>query len=321
MVSDKNAATSAAKPRSNTIRGQRSAKGLPETPPSRVIIRSIEPAVDGGRFPAKRVAGEPVTVTATAFADGHDHLRVELLWREAKGGSWNRAPMSPGFNDTWTAEFVPTSAGNWEFTVEGYIDRYGTWVAGLAKLVAANRATPPELLDGSAQLLAASERADDPAERAALEGTASAIASASLGDALAAAQALEMLAVKWQDRGVIARPATSLPLLVEQPRAGNGAWYELFPRSAGEPGSHGTLRDVQARLPEIAAMGFDVLYLPPIHPIGTSHRKGPNNTLTPAPGDPGSPWAIGSKDGGHTAIHPELGTLEDFAALVASAAE
>ena len=321
MTSKEKAAPVAAKRRASTSRAKRVAQNLPPSLPSRVVIRSVEPSVDGGRFAAKRVIGESTTVTAVAFADGHDHLAVELLWRKTGEAEWNRTPMTAGFNDLWSADFVPSAAGPWEFCVEAYIDRYDTWLSGLEKLLAASRVTESELLDGSAQLHAAAERCDSPAERAALEDAAGVVAAAAPADAFAAAQSVHVEAQKWQDRGVIASSGAPIALLVERERAGNGAWYELFPRSTGQPGSHGTLRDVQRMLPDIAAMGFDVLYLPPIHPIGSAHRKGPNNTLTPADGDPGSPWAIGSAEGGHTEIHPELGTLDDFAALVASASE
>ncbi len=308
-------------PRSRTVAARQQPHALPAALPSRVVIQSVEPAVDSGRYPAKHTLGEPLRVTAIAFADGHDHILVDLLWRNAGASAWRRTPMQPLVNDHFAAEFSPSTLGTWQFTVEGHMDRYGTWLAAMRKLFAADRVTPVDLQEGAALLLAASERADAPGDRAALEGASHAVATSQPANALEAALAVESLMRKWQDRGAVARYPVHLEITVERERARHGAWYELFPRSLGQPGEHGMLRDVESRLPGIAAMGFDVLYLPPISPIGTSHRKGPNNSLTPAPGDPGSPWAIGSKDGGHTAIHPELGTLDDFLSLVNAAHE
>ena len=292
--------------------------------PSRVIIESVEPQIDGGAFPIKRVQGEEVDVSANVFVEGHDLLRVLLLSRQAGDTTWRETPMTATGNDRWEGQFRVAEQGWYEYTVQAWVDSFGTWVREIDKKGEAKQDLASELLEGAVFLKQAASRATDAQEAAwllqrakDLEGDGDQFSRRRLGmDPELTARIL-----RWADRteGAIHEPL--LRVRVERERARYGAWYEMFPRSASNvPGKHGTFKDVEERLPYIAGMGFDVLYLPPIHPIGRSFRKGPNNTLTPGPNDPGSPWAIGSEEGGHTAIHPELGTIEDFDHLVAAAA-
>ncbi|QDV36775.1 alpha-1,4-glucan--maltose-1-phosphate maltosyltransferase [Tautonia plasticadhaerens] len=289
--------------------------------PSRIIIEGVSPQVDGGRFPIKRVEGETIVVGADVFAEGHDVIRAVL--RHSSGdGPWVEVPMTPLGNDRWEAGFTVDRIGRYSYTVEAWIDRFSTWRDEVSKKSGAGQDIASELLEGAEIVRQAADRAEGHAVRW-LSERAEAIAGG--GDqadrtSLALDPQLADLMEQYPDRrgGNTVEPA--FEVVVDPLYARFGAWYEMFPRSASlEPGRHGTFRDVEARLPYIAGMGFDILYLPPIHPVGRSFRKGPNNTLTPGPGDPGSPWAIGATEGGHKDIHPELGTIEDFDRLVESA--
>jgi starch synthase (maltosyl-transferring) len=294
---------------------------LPARVPSRVVIEGVEPEVDGGQFPVKRTAGEEVVVGADVFADGHDQLSAVLRYRRPPAGEWAEVPMRELGNDRWSASFTVTDIGRYEYTVQAWVDRFASWRKGLAKKVAAGQDVGPDLLEGAELVRDAARRAAggdadwlrQQADTLAHSGDQNARVQLALDEALAAVMA------RHPDRGPGATYDRKLSVLVERERARFGAWYELFPRSTGEAGRHGTFRDVERRLPYVAGMGFDVLYLPPIHPVGRSFRKGPNNTLTPGPDDPGSPWAIGGEEGGHAAVHPQLGTLADFDRLVEAA--
>jgi len=300
------------------------AREIVARPPSRVIIEDVTPQVDGGRFAAKRAVGEAVDVGATIFAEGHDLLSARIRWRRTGEPGWHDVPMDALGNDAWTARFVVETLGRYEFTVEAWIDRFGSWRHGFARKVEAGQDVASELLEGAALVRAAATRAGGAdgtrlAERADVLGGTD-VQPARVDAALAAE--LQATMARHPDRDGAAVLAQPLAVEVEVGRAAFGAWYECFPRSMSpDPARAGTLRDLADRLDYVAGMGFDVLYLPPIHPIGTSYRKGRNNTLVPEPGDPGSPWAIGSSDGGHTAVHPDLGTLADFDALVTRARE
>jgi starch synthase (maltosyl-transferring) len=292
--------------------------------PSRVVVEAVSPEVDGGRFPAKRTVGEKVVVEADVYAEGHDTLTAMLRWRPESSAEWTELPMEPLGNDRWRGSFTPSALEPHRYTVEGWVDGFRTWRAGLAKKVAAQQVEEVDLLVGTELIEAAAGRAQaDQAVRlraaaAALRGgePIGARARLALDDELA------LLVARHPDRSEPGRLGRELVIDVERERARFGAWYELFPRSAAqEPGRHGTLRDVAARLPYVAGMGFDVLYLPPVHPVGRSHRKGRGNASAAGPGDVGSPWAIGGPEGGHTALHPELGTMDDFRRLVARAHE
>jgi starch synthase (maltosyl-transferring) len=288
----------------------------------RVVVEAVRPQVDGGRFPIKRVPGERVTVTADVFADGHDELGAVVLYRKVGDPEWCEAPMTPVTNDRWQAAFAVESIGGYEYTVEGWIDRFATWRRDLIKKVDAGQDVASELIEGSDLIAEAAARAQAHAQE--LTRIAKQVADAATPSAervaLSRSEELRQWMAATPDRQTATRLDRVLGVLVERERARFGSWYEMFPRSAGrDPHRSATFDDAAARLPYIAGMGFDVLYLPPVHPIGRSFRKGPNNTLTPGPGDPGSPWAIGSEEGGHMAIEPGLGTLDDFDRFVEAA--
>ncbi len=286
----------------------------------RAVIEAISPQVDGGRFAIKRVVGEAVTVEADAFADGHDAVSVMLL-HGPEGEPWTETAMEPLGNDRWRASFGVDRLGRYGYGIEAWTDAWRTWRGDLEKRLAAGQDVTVDVLIGAALVDAAAARADGP-DRAELEARAAELRGPS--DATARAHgaldlALDALMSRHADRSNATR-SDALAVVVDPVRARFSTWYELFPRStAREPGRHGTFRDVIERLPYVAGMGFDVLYLPPIHPIGRRFRKGPNNVTTASEHDPGVPWAIGGPEGGHTAIHPQLGTLDDFRDLVREA--
>jgi starch synthase (maltosyl-transferring) len=323
-ASSRQTGTTARLERARAPRRRARAGEPPPTPPARVVIEDVQPAVDDGRYPAKRVAGDTVVVEADVFADGHDVLAAEVLHRPEREPRWTEAPMEALTNDRWRGAFVVEELGRHVFTVRGWVDEFATWRRGLEKKAAAGQDVSAELLAGAALVSAAAKRARG-AEAKRLAAAAAALAAErpvaerverALDPVLAA------LVARHPDRSRAATYERELPIVVDRARARFSAWYEMFPRSAASAdGRHGTFRDVEALLPQVAEMGFDVLYLPPIHPIGLSHRKGPNNRPRAEPGDPGSPWAIGAADGGHKAIHAELGTLDDFRRLVKRAGE
>jgi starch synthase (maltosyl-transferring) len=289
----------------------------------RVVVENLQPDVDDGRFSIKRTRGEPVTVTADVFADGHDLVAGVLKYRHER--DWTEIPLTPGDNDSWAATFIVTELGEYEYTIEAWIDRFGTWLRGLVAKAGAGQDVASDLLEGAEIIQqAASTRLGD-------DRTDDDLRLLEIADLLRSTQPQPVRVTAARDpelrRLMDARPdrsasttAPPLRVIVDPERARFSAWYEMFPRSCtSDPSRGATLREAEARLPAIADMGFDVLYLPPVHPIGTTHRKGRNNALAAEPGDPGSPWAIGSADGGHTAIDPGLGTLDDFDRFVAAA--
>jgi len=281
----------------------------------RVVIENVRPEVDGGRFPVKRVVGEAVVVEADVFGDGHDAVACVLRHQGPGDTAWREQPMAPLGNDRWRASFQVSELGVYRYTVEGWSDRFLTWRRDLARrLEAPDQDLAPELEIGARLLEAAAQRADRTDAAQLTAWVADLRAPGDLADRAATALDPDLLAVasRWPDRSLATRFQRELPVRVERP-------YELFPRSTGVAGRHGTFADCEKRLPDIAEMGFDVLYLPPIHPIGRSYRKGPNNSLVAAADDVGSPWAIGAKEGGHTEILPALGTMQDFQRLVAAA--
>jgi starch synthase (maltosyl-transferring) len=286
----------------------------------RVVIEAAAPEVDGGRFPIKRAVGESVAVEADVFADGHDVLACVFRYRHRSSDAWTEAPMRPLVNDRWRGEFTVTALGTYAYTLEAWVDRFATWSRQYAKRVEAGQDVKAELEVGARLVDAAAGRASG-ADAARLIAHAAALRAGTKQAASALAGDLGELMSRHADRSPSTAYQRELEVVVEPIRARVGAWYELFPRSAGAPGRHGTFRDVETRLPYIAGMGFDVLYLPPIHPIGSTHRKGANNSDKPVPGGPGSPWAIGSAQGGHKAIDPALGTFEDFQHLLRAAGE
>lgn len=289
------------------------------------MIESIDPEIDAGRFPCKRIAGDTLDVTAAIFTDGHDLLTAVLRHRRAGAENWNETRMQPLGNDRWHARFVVEEIGRYEYGIVAWRDEFGTWRQGLSRKVDAGLEVHSELLEGAAIVAAAAARSTDRDDARTLEKAANRLAAGgdpALRLETALSVALSDTMDRHPDRVAEAHGARVLAVEVERERAGFGAWYEFFPRScAPQPGRHGTFADARARLRHAAAMGFDVVYLPPIHPIGTTFRKGPNNAPVSAAGDPGSPWAIGAADGGHCAVHTELGSLADFDRFVAEARE
>ncbi len=291
-----------------------------------IVIEGVGPKVDDGRYPIKRVVGESLTVRADIFKEGHDVLAAVVRWQQRVPPSsvWREAPMRPLGNDAWATEVPLTTVGRVAFTVEAWPDAYRTWVSELERKVAVGRDVASELLEGAALLEAAADRAQriSAPDADALRRAAARVRQSPQPEAVEVARSsgLVEVAARHPDRSIANRLERALEVIVDRPKAQFSAWYELFPRSAArDPRRHGTFRDCEALLPEIAEMGFDVLYLPPIHPIGLTARKGKNNALKAGPDDVGSPWAIGSREGGHTSIHPQLGTFEDFQRLLRKA--
>ena len=303
---------------------------LPRQARPRITIENVAPSVDAGRFPVKRAAGETVWVEADVFADGHDAVFALLLHRRAGEPHWRSVPMAMLGNDRFAAEFPVVELGRHEYTVAAWVDRMASWRRDLAAKHSAGEDVAVDLEIGArlVRAAAAHARAALGAERdvCRLEECADRLAAtdAGIAERIALAESAELLeaAQRHPDPGQVLRLDPPLAVTVERARARYSTWYEIFPRStARNPGAHGTLADCAARLEDIAAMGFDVVYLPPIHPIGRTNRKGPNGRARAAPGDPGSPWAIGGEAGGHKAVHPSLGTLEDLRRLMARAAD
>jgi starch synthase (maltosyl-transferring) len=281
----------------------------------RFLIEDVFPSVDAGRFPIKRIVGEPVEVWADIFRDGHDVIAADLLWRRERDAKWRRIAMRHRDNDRWCASFTPTEPGRHLYVIEAWMDEYATWRRGLLLKREAGQDVDLELREGRALLDEIKPRSRS--GKAAIAQAQESFDEGRDADALLSAE-LADAAAEGQIRSDLTRSAV-FPLVADRPLARFSAWYEIFPRSqSAVAGRHGTFDDVIGRLPEIAALGFNVLYLTPIHPIGRINRNGKNNSLSAGPDDPGSPYAIGGAEGGHDAIHPELGTLEDFHRLVAA---
>ncbi len=286
----------------------------------RVVIEDVWPEIDGGRHPVKRVVGDVLEVWADIFCDGHEGLAASVCYREARGRKWREAPMESVDNDRWRGSFTVDRNTRYVYTIEAWRDRFATWREDFLKKREAGQDLVLELVEGRELVRDAASRAPR-AFGVMVEKLDSAADNAQLEALLLGAGLLERMRHDGP-RSNATRYRHELEVIVDRPRARFSAWYEMFPRSAANDANrHGTFDDVIARLPYVRELGFDVLYLPPIHPIGATHRKGRNNALEAAPDDPGSPWAIGSAEGGHTAIHPQLGTPDDFRRLVAAAAE
>ncbi|MBI2835553.1 MAG: alpha-1,4-glucan--maltose-1-phosphate maltosyltransferase [Acidobacteria bacterium] len=310
-------------------------------PPPRVTIEGVAPEIDGGRFDVKRTVGEDVIVEADIFADGHERLAAVLRSRyvgasddDGQAEPWCEIFMDELGNDRWRARFRVDRLGRYEYSIQAWVDRFASWRDFLSKKIHAGADVELELADGAALLRETATRMTRES------GTADAVADAtpvgewlceraaaltragnqSARSAVALDPRLAIVMRRHDDRPASVHYATTLRVTVDRDRARFGSWYEMFPRSAGpDPSRSATFDEAAGRLPDIASMGFDVVYLPPVHPIGRTFRKGPNNALEAAPGDPGSPWAIGSDEGGHTSIEPGLGTLEDFDRFVDAA--
>lgn len=291
-----------------------------------LVIENVSPLLDAGRHPVKRTIGDIVRVGADIVKDGHDLVSGQVVYRGPGDAADTQVPLAYEYEpDRWFASFTVDKLGTWRFSVEAWPDPYRSWVSDLKKRIAAGQDITPELLEGAALVAkAAKSRSGELAQRLTQASKLLSNASSGVAARLELAYSETLLAdmqgpLVPEDR---VRFEHASEVLVERELARFSAWYELFPRSqAKEPGRHGTFADVEERFPELAALGFDVVYLPPIHPIGETHRKGRNNARTASPGDVGSPWAIGSSDGGHDAIHPELGTIQDFDQMVRTASD
>ncbi|HVE98423.1 MAG TPA: alpha-1,4-glucan--maltose-1-phosphate maltosyltransferase [Mycobacteriales bacterium] len=299
----------------------------------RIAITEVRPQVSCGRWPARAVVGETFPVQATVFREGHDLIGAAVLLRAPEsgkgGGKARRIPMRALGNDRYGADVTVDAPGRWTFAIEAYADPIATWQHGIELKHAAGQNVALELEEGArlfeAALSGVPKGVRTAPYRAAFEHVVKSLrgADADVDSALrdAASPDVRDALVRYPLRRLVT-VSDKLSVAVDRPRALYGAWYEMFPRSEGAAdGRSGTFRTAMRRLDAIAEMGFDVVYLPPIHPIGTAYRKGPNNSLESGPDDPGSPWAIGSADGGHDAVHPDLGTIEDFDAFVARAGE
>ncbi len=286
----------------------------------RIVIGNVLPSVDDGSFAAKAIVNRPTVLSANVFIDGHDEVRAEALIRRKGEKPWNTLKLSPAGNDVWSVSFTPRELGIYQFQVQGWVSHFATWQKGLQKKYEAEQDIQVEIQKGIqlAEGAAGAARKPNPillewVRR--LQGAPPGEGQVTVALEPGIAEAME----KCVNKAAITVSEKVYELMVEPREAEYSTWYELFPRSAARvPGMHGTFEDVKNLLPRISNMGFDVLYLPPIHPIGTVKRKGRNNSLEAAEGDPGSPWAIGNKQGGHKAIHPALGTLKDFKSLVSA---
>lgn len=293
---------------------------FPITGRSRVIIENIKPAIDGGRHPIKRTVGERVDVEADLFADGHVCLSAVVKYRRSNCSEWVEEPMTRQVNDRWRAQFTATESGLFVYTIEAWVDRFKSWREDMLKKIAARQVVENDLLTGAQLIRESSRRAGgsigERLDRWANEIVAAGI-KAEIPGQLALDESLGNLVLLHAERLFASSPVDHFHIIVDRERARFSTWYEMFPRCASpRAGEHGTFNDCAAQLPRIAGMGFDVLYFPPIHPIGRSFRKGKNNNPDCQPGDPGSPWAIGAAEGGHKDIHPQLGSLKDFHNLI-----
>jgi starch synthase (maltosyl-transferring) len=289
----------------------------------RCVIESVEPQIEGGRFPIKRTVGEAVVVEADIFVDGHDLLDAVVLYRHAEDEVWREAWLQSRLNDRWRGEFRVERCGSYRYTLQAWVDHFASWRRDFLKRQAAGQDLGLPLQSGACLVVEAARRARGEAARQLRDW------AGRLGEendlqqraVWALDSGLLELMRRHADRSMAITYEPELRVSVDRTLARFSAWYELFPRSTGaQPHQHGSFRDCAERLDYVAAMGFDILYLPPIHPIGLSQRKGPNNRLDASPEDPGSPWAIGAADGGHTETHRELGDLEDFRYLREQAA-
>ena len=311
---------------------------------SRVVIEHVSPELDGGRFPIKAIPGDVLAIEADIFADGHDYLTANLLYRHSDEADWTQTAMALLVNDRWGASFIAERQGHYVYTIEAWVDHPASWQHEVHLKVADGQRITSELLAGATYVDGMVERAgggkavegpkgkwkkkttpvaETPDVKALREMAALFRDENRYDEAVSIAESdqFTFYADRYPERNHVTRYGRELAVEVDRARAGFSTWYCLFPRSASrEEGKHGTFKDVEALLPRISGMGFDVLYLPPIHPIGMAHRKGKNNSVICQPGEPGVPYGIGSPEGGHDAIHPELGTVDDFKHLVAIAA-
>ncbi len=298
---------------------------LPAEGRRRVVVESVQPVVDGGRFRAKRCVGDEVVVEADAFTDGHDSIACVLRHRREEDEAWTETAMDALGNDRWRGRFRALTLGRYRFAIVAWVDHFATWRKDMFKRVEAGQDVAVDLRIGAAWAEGAMERSarSRPADAARLRELCAVLREGGPeGVKVALSDELATLVGRHPDRRYATEHDPGLAVVVDPVLGRYSTWYELFPRSASpEPGRHGTFADVEARLPEIEAMGFDIVYLPPIHPIGRARRKGRNNEVEAEPGAVGSPWAIGAAEGGHDAVHPELGDAKAFRRLVRVARE
>lgn len=310
--------------KTRTKRAAASQSQIPDTDPrQRVVIENVQPEIDQGKYAAKAVIGDRFTVQADIFADGHDLLGAMLRYRHESEKSWTEERMALVNNDRWRAKMTPDRLGTYFFTVSGWVDQFETWRHQLSRRVAAEQDASTDLLIGGPLVEAAAGRAKS-GDAKRLKAFASQLIDTSVATddrtETALGPDLRALMLKYPGRSNETTYGRELRITVDPELARFSAWYELFPRSTSpDPNRHGTFKDCEAVLPYVADMGFNILYLPPIHPIGRSHRKGKNNAVAAEPADVGSPWAIGSDEGGHRDIHSELGTPEEFRSFVKTA--
>jgi len=280
----------------------------------RVVIEGVTPEIDGGRFPIKRSIGESILVEADIYVDGHDAVTAVLMYRHESSSSWHTIPMRLLGNDRWAAEFAVRKLGKYFYTLQSWVDTYSSWLSGFLKKIAAEQHVSVDILIGAQLMAEAASRAMDADATKIQEASVALRSSLGIDEKveLVLEEELRRLILRYPDTRFATKYSKELPVTVDRKKARFSSWYEMFPRSCGDNGLHASFKACEQRLPYIASMGFDVLYLPPIHPVGASHRKGPNNATEAAMEDPGSPWAIGSESGGHTSVHPELGTIDDF---------
>ncbi|MEC7838582.1 MAG: alpha-1,4-glucan--maltose-1-phosphate maltosyltransferase [Chlamydiota bacterium] len=285
----------------------------------RVVIQSVTPQVNGGVFPVKKVVGESVTVQADIFSEGHHHLGADLLWKEVNENEWQRIPMSFVENDRWQAEFPTETVGNYLYTIEAWIDYYASWKEDLLKKIKAETFVNVDIEPGIQVLESIQGNVTRPVAKIIDSIKKKIKESTSSKQLLNYIESLELNDIPRYMLGInsVTRFDKELHVNVKRKKALFSTWYEFFPRSSNPTeAKHGTFKDCIKLIPYIASMGFDTIYFPPIHPIGKKNRKGANNTLCSDGKSPGSPWAIGSKSGGHDAINPELGTMADFHKLI-----
>jgi len=287
----------------------------------RVVITHVSPTVEGGKYPAKAVEGDRIIISADVFGDGHDEVLASAFVKNLQTREEIELPMTLIINDYWEAGYTFETAGDYEFRIRGWEDHYGTWKHGLKKKYEAGQDVETELEIGRGMLEAAADVLNTGKPLLSSAAHRLHVGDAAEGVAVALSDDIEEVMFAYRLEEYVTEYPQVFRINVERKRAGFSTWYELFPRSAAsEPGKHGTFKDVEKLLPRIEKMGFDVLYFPPIHPIGEINRKGKNNSLTAGPDDPGSPWAIGNRKGGHKSIHPQLGTMKDFKNLIKAAA-
>ncbi len=288
----------------------------------RVVIENVYPEIDCGKTPIKRVVGGEISVRADIFCDGRDKISASLLYRKEDEDNWKETPMDPLENDRWSGKFTAREMGRYRYSVKAWIDRFATWQRDLEKKYDAGRDVEVELLIGSKHLDEAAGKAEGGDEKLLKEYSRILEKGEGIEEAvrLALSEEVTGLMEKYGENSSVTTYDKGLPVRVDRRKALFSAWYEMFPRSCSpDPDEHGTFKDCERILPKIADMGFDVLYFPPIHPIGKTNRRGRNNSPQPDSDAPGSPWSIGSEEGGHKSVHPKLGTVEEFEELVEKA--